>query len=298
MDCRVALCQMRPKLGVIDSNLETHHQWLDKAIAAGAQLAVFPELSLTGYFLRDLTQDIAMKIDDPRIAALVARSHECSVVFGFVEESREHLFYNSVAFAEDGKILHVHRKVHLPDYGIFEEGRYFASGDSFQAVESKYGRFGLLICEDAWHVTSGWLHFLNGVDAMLMPVASPARGIDTDEPELSSQKSWRNLTDAQALLFQTWVLRCNRVGFEDGTMFWGGSAFISPFGSAVVEAHGEVEELLVHTIESESLKRARIQTPLLRDERPHMVRSHLARFLNDPDVQRGIEVQDESGDPS
>jgi predicted amidohydrolase len=286
MDCRVALCQMRPKLGVIDSNLEAHHRWLDDALADGARLAVFPELSLTGYFLRDLTQDIAMRIDDPRIAELVARSTECSIVFGLVEESRDHRFYNSVVFAEDGRILQVHRKVHLPDYGIFEEGRYFAAGKGFTPVDSKFGRFGLLICEDAWHLSSSWLHFLGGVDAILVPVASPARGIDTDQPELSSQKSWRTLTDAQALFFQTWVLRCNRVGFEDGTMFWGGSSVTSPFGHTLAEAHGEDEQLLVHTIDSEELKRARIQTPLLRDARPEMVRLHLARLLDDPDALR------------
>ena len=296
MDCRVALCQMRPKLGVIDSNLEAHHAWLDKAIAAGAQLAVFPELSLTGYFLRDLTQDIAMRVDDPRIHELVARSSECSMVFGFVEESRDHRFYNSVVFAEDGKILQVHRKVHLPDYGIFEEGRYFAAGNSFTPVDSKYGRFGLFFCEDAWHMSAGWIHFLNGVDALLVPVASPARGIDTEDPEMSSQKSWRTLADAQALFFQTWVVRCNRVGFEDGTMFWGGSSITSPFGATVAEAHGEEEELLVQHIDSESLKRARIQTPLLRDARPELVRVHVARLLDDPDALRVIAGPDTLSD--
>jgi predicted amidohydrolase len=289
MDCRVALCQMRPQLGVIDSNLKAHHAWLDQSIAAGAQLAVFPELSLTGYFLRDLTQEIAMRLDDPRILELIARSHVCSIVFGLVEESSDHRFYNSVVFAEDGKILQVHRKVHLPDYGIFEEGRYFAAGKHFLPVESKLGRFGLLICEDAWHMSSSWIHFLNGVDALLVPVASPARGIDTDEPEMSSQKSWRTLADAQALFFQTWVLRCNRVGFEDGTMFWGGSSVTSPFGATVAEAHAEEEDLLVYHLTSEPLKRARIQTPLLRDAKPELVRVHLARLLEDPDALRVCE---------
>jgi len=284
MDCRVALCQMRPKLGVIDDNLKAHHAWLDRAIQDGAQIAVFPELSLTGYFLRDLTQDIAMSLSDPRVQELVARSTDCSLVFGFVEESADHRFYNSAVFAEDGKVLHVHRKVHLPDYGIFEEGRYFAAGDAFSAIESKHGRFGLLICEDAWHLSAGWMHFLQGVDALIMPVASPARGIDTDEPELSSHQSWRTLSAAQALFFQTWVLRCNRVGFEDGTMFWGGSSVLNPFGTQVAEAHAEEEDFLCVDIHSDALKRARIATPLLRDARPELVRTHLARLLNDPDA--------------
>ncbi len=284
MDCRVALCQMRPKLGVFHDNLQAHHQWLDRCFAEDAQLAIFPELSLTGYFLRDLTQDIAVSIHHPQIQELVARSKDGSLVFGFVEESDDHRFYNTAIFAEDGAILHCHRKVHLPDYGIFEEGRYFASGQNFQSIPSKLGRFGLLICEDAWHLSAGWLHFLQGVDALIMPVASPARGIDTDQPELSSHQSWRTLTAAQALFFQTWVLRCNRVGFEDGTMFWGGSSILNPFAATIAEANAEEEELLIHSLRADALKRARMQTPLLRDAKPDLVRLHLARLLQDPDA--------------
>ena len=284
MECRVALCQMRPKLGVFDHNLQAHHQWLDRCLEQETQLAVFPELSLTGYFLRDLTQEIALPLDDPRLRDLIARSKDCSMVFGLVEESRDHRFYNTAVFAEDGEILQVHRKVHLPDYGIFEEGRYFAAGDRFTPVDSKLGRFGILICEDAWHLSAAWLFFLQGVDALIVPAASPARGIDTDEPELSSHQAWRTLAAAQALFFQTWVLHCNRVGFEDGTMFWGGSSVISPFGLQLAEAHAEEEALLCHTIDGETLKRARMQTPLLRDARPELVRTHLARLLEDPDA--------------
>lgn len=284
MDCRVALCQMRPKLGVLQDNLEAHHQWLDRCLEQDTQLAVFPELSVTGYFLRDLTQEVAMPLEDPRVAELVARSKDCSVVFGLVEQSRDHRFYNTAVFAEDGRIRGVHRKVHLPDYGIFEEGRYFAAGDHFQAIDSRHGRFGILICEDAWHLSAAWLHFLQGVDGLIVPVASPARGIDTAEPELSSHQAWRTLASAQSLFFQAWVMRVNRVGFEDGTMFWGGSSVLNPFGFSVAEAHAEEEELLVHRIDSESLKRARMQTPLLRDARPELVRRHLARLLDDPDA--------------
>ena len=217
---------------------------------------------------------------------LVARSKDCSIAFGLVEESRDHRFYNSVVFAEDGEILKVHRKVHLPDYGIFEEGRYFAAGSRFEPVHSRHGRFGILICEDAWHLSSGWLHFLQGVDALIMPVASPARGIDTEEAELSSHGSWRDLTATQALLFQTWILRCNRVGFEDGTLFWGGSCVHSPYGKVAAEADGEEEALLVHRISSAELKRARMQTPLLRDAKPELVRLQLAQLLDDPDALR------------
>ena len=288
MDFRATLCQLKPRLGLVDANPEAHHGWLDRALAegdapGGRQLVVFPELSLCGYFLRDLVPEVAMELDDPRVRDLVARSKDASVVFGMVEQSRDHRQFNSMVFAEGGEILHVHRKVHLPDYGIFEEGRYFAAGDRFDLVESRLGRFGVLTCEDAWHLAAGWLHFVAGADVLLLPSASPARGIDTDGEELSSSGAWRTLGSALALFLQSWVLYCNRVGIEDGAMFWGGSRVVGPFGYPLAEA-GDEEQLLGHAVDGETLRRARVQSPLRRDARPELVRLQLARLLQDPDA--------------
>ena len=188
-----------------------------------------------------------------------------------------------MVFAEGGEILHVHRKVHLPDYGIFEEGRYFAAGDRFDTVDSRLGRFGVLTCEDAWHLSAGWLHFVAGADVLLLPSASPARGIDTERPELSSAGAWRTLGAALGLFLQSWVLYCNRVGIEDGAMFWGGSTVVGPFGYPLAEA-GDEEQLLGYAIDDDALRRARVQSPLLRDARPDLVRRQLAQLLQDPDA--------------
>lgn len=286
MDFLAALCQVKPVLGDLECNFRLHHERLDHAAAAGAELVLFPELSLTGYFLRDLTQEVALRLDDPQVRALVERSRACSLVFGLVEASDDHRFFNTAVFAEGGRILAVHRKVHLPDYGIFEEGRYFAAGDRFQPVSSRLGRFGLMVCEDAWHLSSGWLHFLQGVDAILVPSSSPARGVDTGASELSSQTAWRSLNAALALFTQTWVLHCNRVGFEDGTMFWGGSAVFTPFGYVAAEARGAEEDLLLQRVDGEALRRARVFSPLRRGARPELVRRELARILDDRDAQR------------
>lgn len=283
MSLQVALCQLRPVLGDAAQNLAAHHAWLDRALEAKAQLAIFPELSLHGYFLRDLTQEVALPIDHQLIQDLVARSRDCSIVFGFVEESADHRFFNTAVFAEDGKILRAHRKVHLPDYGIFEEGRYFAAGDSIGVVQSKHGRFGLMICEDAWHLSTGWLQFAQGADALILPSASPARGIDTADSEMSSQASWNTLVKAHALFFQSWVFHCNRVGFEDGAMFWGGSSVLDPFGE-ILASGGQEEELILANMESGPLRRARMGTPLRRDAKPELIRRHLARLLDDPDA--------------
>lgn len=292
MDFRAALCQLAPALGLIDKNVEAHHAWLDRALgaegaggdgAAGAELVMFPELSLCGYFLRDMVPEVAMSLDDPRVQGLVARSKDASILFGMVEHGRDHRQYNSMVYAEGGEILHVHRKVHLPDYGIFEEGRYFAAGERFDPVDSRLGRFGVLTCEDAWHLSAGWMHFLGGADALLLPSASPARGVDTEEPELSSQRAWHMLNGALGLFLQTWVLHCNRVGVEDGALFWGGSMVVGPWGYEECAA-GDEEELLVHRIDGASLERARVQSPLRRDAKPELVRLQLARLLADPDA--------------
>ena len=287
-DLRVALVQMRPVLGDLDRNLEAHHAWLDRAAAEDAALVVFPELSTSGYFLRDLTQEIATGLDDPRIRRLVERSRERSLLFGLAERSEDHRIFNSAVFCEDGEVLQVHRKVQLPDYGIFEEGRYFAAGDRFVTVRSRLGRFGVLICEDAWHLPNAWLHALQGADALLIPSASPARGVDTEEPELSSHRSWRLLTEALATFLRSWVVHVNRVGFEDGALYWGGSRVCTPFGHAASEAPGDEEALITAALEDESLFRARGFAPLLRDARPEVVRRGLARILEDPDLLRAL----------
>jgi len=284
MNCATAICQTKPILGDVGKNLENHLEWVERAGEQNADLVVFPELSLTGYFLRDLVQEIALPLHADPVQALVKQSKNCSIVFGFVEESSDHRFYNSIAFAEDGELLNVHRKVHLPDYGIFEEGRYFAAGDQFEIVRSRLGNFGLLVCEDAWHFPSSWLQFLQGAEAFILPSASPARGIDTDSEELTSHRAWNSLTTALSTFLQSWVVHAGRVGFEDGAMYWGGSSVCAPNGQRVAQAPAGEEHLLMSQLLGEDTRRARAATPLLRDAKPDLVRIHLARLLNDPDA--------------
>jgi len=197
---------------------------------------------------------------------------------GFVERARDGRIYNSVAFLEDGRVLHVHRKVHLVTYGMFDEQREFAAGTSFVAFQSKLGRFGLMICEDVWHVSSGCQHFLDGVDAMLIPSCSPGRGVEHGTRELGSERLWRTLLEAHGILFQTWVVYCNRVGWEDGVFFWGGSRVIDPFGVETARIDGFDAGSLQARITSDESRRARLATPLLRDSKPALLIEGLGRI--------------------
>jgi predicted amidohydrolase len=280
MDCRLTVAQTNPALGNIGRNLDEHVAGIETALAAGSQLVVFPELSLTGYFLKDQTAEVALALDSKEVRRLVELSRKLSIVFGFVERAPDGRLYNCVAFAEDGKLLHVHRKVHLVTYGMFDEMREFAAGASFEAFDSKHGRFGIMVCEDVWHVSSGYQYFQSGVDAMLIPSCSPGRGIDHGTHELGSERTWRTLLEAHGILFQTWVVYCNRVGWEDGVVFWGGSRVVSPFGAETARLEGLEAGQLHARITTNELRRARVATPLLRDSKPWILAEGLARLEN------------------
>ena len=130
--------------------------------------------------------------------------------------------------------MHVHHKVYLPTYGLFDEGRFFAWGDSIRAFDTRWGRVGLLICEDFWHASPPYLLWLDGADLMLFCSASPGRGLgQSDKLELA----WwvEHVNRAYASLFTAFVAHSNRVGFEDGLHFWGGSTVFDPNGELVAQ---------------------------------------------------------------
>ena len=149
MKFTIAVAQIDPVLGDVQRNLRKHLDFASRAVKKGADLIVFPELSLTGYTLRDINLDVALKPGHSAVLkALISRSKRISIVAGGVEESGSFGLYNSAFFLENGKLLGIHRKVYPPTYGMFEEMRYFSAGRSVKAVDPKLGRLGVLICED------------------------------------------------------------------------------------------------------------------------------------------------------
>lgn len=271
----IALAQFYPRLGDVAANLAAHLTTVAGAAVEGAGLVVFPELSLTGYFLKDQVPEVALRIDSPEVAALgdASRDGGIDIVAGLILESDRHRFYNAALYISGGEVVHVHRKVYLPTYGLFDEQRYVASGDRFRAFDAPLGRrterpwrAGILICEDLWHPSAPALLARQGVDLIICPSASPGRGVLQGDA-VGTASSYDVMTRTYAQLFTTYVLYCNRSGFEDGVGFWGGSRVVDPVGSVVAELHGAQESVLFHKLERSAIRRARVAYPLLRDER-------------------------------
>ncbi|NIW45511.1 MAG: hypothetical protein GWN30_12415 [Gammaproteobacteria bacterium] len=280
MKIKIALAQINTKLGRPEANLETHLHYIQQAKAQQADLVVFPELSLTGYFLQDLARSVARRPsrEDPIFGPLLESSQEIDIVVGFVEEDQRSRNYISAAYLSEGKILHTHRKVYLPTYGMFDEGRFFASGDGVQAFNTRFGRFGLLVCEDFWHAPLPYLLWLDGADLMLFISASPSRGL-TSAPQPASSRWVEHINQAYASLFTTFVASTNRVGFEDGINFWGGATVHGPDGELVIRGPFQDEALTFAEIDFSQINHTRTQLPLLRDEKPELILNELKRIL-------------------
>ena len=274
---RIGLAQMRPRLGCVEQNIEKHLQLIKKAKKEKLDLLIFPELSLTGYHLLDLTFQVARKQTSEAIRVLVEQADELDLLFGFVEHSSEHQLYNTAIYASNCSITHLHRKIYLPTYGMFDEARYYGKGKTIRSFPTRFGRFGLLICEDAWHFSLPYLLIMDGAELIIVISNSPVNGVTTEEP-LTRQK-WKSILTSQALVYGSHVLFVNRVGTEEGLTFYGGSFVVNPFGQMEAEASLFQEEVLIVELELDQVRQARFQTPIMRDENIHLTLQELQRIL-------------------
>ncbi len=280
MKVKIALAQISTKLGDVSANLEKHLEIIHKAQAERAELIVFPELSLTGYCLQDIVLNVSHKVsvDDPIFRPLLEASQKIDIVVGFVDEDLRHRFFISAAYLSAGQVVHVHHKAYLPTYGLFDEGRFFAWGDSIHAFDTRFGRVGILICEDFWHASPPYLLWLDGADLFLFTSASPGRGLGK-QPALESARWVEDINRAYANLFTSFVVHSNRTGYEDGLNFWGGSTIYDPNGELIAKCPYHEETLLVSEIDMNQLHRTRARLPLLRDERTALTMRELQRIL-------------------
>ena len=282
MRITVALAQMYPKLADLKHNLDKHLDYVQQALDQNADLIVFPELSLTGYQVQDLAPEVAIHsaANDPIFAKLLNASQKIDIVVGFVHEDQRKRFYIASAYLSAGEALHIHHKLYLPTYAMFDESRYFARGSRVGAFDTRFGRMGMLICEDFWHVSPAWLLWLDGADIFILNSSSPSRGLN--ESERLSGTRWVELVNqAYGSMFTSYILHCNRVGYEDGKNFWGGSSVVDPDGELMTHGLYFDEALITQEIDLNQLHRTRARLPLLRDERPGLVRRELTRILNE-----------------
>ncbi len=279
----MGLGQIAPRLGVVEANFDKHRQVIAQARERDVRLLVFPELGLTGYLLQDLNAEVAMRRDDERLAALAHEASEMSTIVGFVERADDEQLFISAALLEDGRVTYVYRKSYLPNYGLFDERRFFGTGAQLRAIDSRLGvRLGLCICEDFWHLPVPYVLALDGAQILINISSSPGRDVAaTADGELGTATSWRTLMRAYAQLTTSFVVFVNRVGVEETVTFWGGSQVIDPAGEVVCAAPIIDEGLFVTDINTDDVRRERTALPLLRDERPDFVARQLERIMRE-----------------
>jgi predicted amidohydrolase len=227
---RVAIAQCAPALGAFKRNVAMHEEWIGRAQDAHARLVVFPELSLTGYYLKDLAGDIACAADDERLKPIADASRRIDVCAGFVERASDARLHIAQGYWSGGRLVHVHRKVYAT----------------------------------------------TGATVLISPSSSPGRGV-AEGGDLGTAESCRLMDRFYAQYLTLYVLFVNRVGLEDGIAFWGGSEVVAPDGTVVARAPDFEEHLLIAEIDPGLVARERDRNPLIRDERPDLVQSHLAR---------------------
>ena len=174
---QIALAQCSAVLGDVEKNVKHHIELASKARAQGADAIIFPELSLTGYTLRDLNNEVALDpSNSPLLNDLRELSKEITIICGGVERSKSAGLHNAAFVFEAGECKHTHHKIYPPTYGIFEEERYFLAGDSVRAFDSqKLGRIGVLVCEDLWHPSLPYMLAYQGAQLIITIAASPTK---------------------------------------------------------------------------------------------------------------------------
>jgi predicted amidohydrolase len=275
---RVAVAQIAPTLGDVEKNLALHEKIAKEAIAQSANLLIFPELSLTGYFLKDQVPSVALRPDANALELFRELSRRIAVILGFVEDGSGHRFFNASAYFEGGAIRHIHRKAYLPTYGIFDEARYLAAGERVRAFDTALGRMAILICEDLWHPAAPAIAAWDGAEILVCPSASPGRGLGQTGP-FQNASTWERTIRTCGDLLTSYVIYANRIGYEDGACFWGGSEVVTPSGEPLAKARYLEEELLLADLDPGRLRRARVANPLLRDERLELTAREIARIL-------------------
>ena len=276
---RLALAQFKPDKGDVEGNLRRVSVVAGEA-RAEVDVVVFPEASLSGYFLEGGVAEAAMTIEELVTGIGHAGEGAPDIVVGFYERWKRRL-YNSVAYLEsrDGayQARHVHRKMFLPTYGVFDEARFVEPGTDIQAFDTRFGRMGMLICEDAWHSLPATILAVGGAELILVVSASPARDFTpTKGGRPLNLEQWDRLASATAVEHGVFVAVSQLAGSEGGKLFPGGSVAVAPDGRTLARGPLFEESVTIVDLDATEIDRTRAATPLLSDLEqmlPHLERS-------------------------
>lgn len=278
---KVALAQISPYLGNLRKNLDLHFQSIEKAKKKKSDLLIFPELSLTGYTLMDMVDEVSLEPGkNPIFKDLKAASRDISLVVGFVEEMEKGLFYNSAAFLSKGKILHIHRKVFLPTFGMFDEARFYAQGKNFHTFPTPFGKAGMMICRDFLSYGASYLLFAGGAEIIIVISAAPGRGTALEE-SYETSRMWEIMGETISRFSTVFLIYCNRVGFEDGKHFAGGSFIFNPAGEMIARAAYVDKDFLFFEINLDEVREIRRKWPYKRDDKPEIILEALKRIVRE-----------------
>lgn len=283
----VAIAQMQSVLGDPDANLTLHLDRIAEARARGADVLLFPEMSLTGHSAGSEALRLALPGDDPRIQRIAEASGEMCTVFGLIEEAVAAQFYNSAIAVQGGRTVFVHRKINLATYGLLDDGKHFAEGRYVETFDIKGWRTSVLICNDVYNPGLAHLAALHGAVLLLVPISSAleAVGSDFDNPQ-----SWALAGRFYAMAYGWPVLVANRVGREGDLTFWGGSTVWDAQARAVAQA-GDSESVLVTTIAYDDVRKARFALPTVRDSNLDLIQREVNRLswqIGVPPVSRKV----------
>ncbi len=295
---KVTICQTSPVLHDLQENLEKVISKIREGHEQGAQLVVFPELCLTGYFVGERYHEVALRLDSDEIRKLAAATKGTAAVVGFIEESPSMNFYNSALVAVDGSILFAYRKLNLPNYGVFEERKLFAPGKYVPVFKLHDLSVAVFICNDMWYPSLPYLGICQKAD-VFVTILNSSQGSMGDE--FSNIESWQIINAFYSRIFGVYNICANRVGEESPEerrtdseetakgatpkdaiktyRFWGGSEIINPFGKTIATAKLYEPDEISGDISRDIRRKKKILLPYLRNDDPYFTHRELQRIL-------------------
>jgi predicted amidohydrolase len=279
---RLRVEQFAPTLADVDANVARIATAQADAAADGVHLIVTPELSVTGYDVRDRVHTLAIPEGADPYPALADGP---DVIVGTIERDAAFVPFNAALHLRGGRVLHRHRKVYLPTYGMFDEGRWFGRGDRVRAYDAGGGwRIGILVCEDLWHPALGYLLAADGAHLIVVQSAAAGRGSwagGETGGRFASWPAWEHLARAAAVAYGAYVVVANRVGTEGPCVYAGGSMIVGPGGDLIAKGDDLADDRLTVDLSLSAVARARQPYAHARDDDRRLVYRELRRMLGE-----------------